>query len=45
MPRRVWRSWDEVFLYYLDVKGYDHGYAAYLADGWRARRARKEARA
>jgi hypothetical protein len=37
MARRVWTSWGEVFLYYLDVKGYDHGYAAYRADRWRQR--------
>lgn len=34
----AWRTWGEVFLHYLDVKGYDHGYAAYLADAWTRRR-------
>ncbi len=41
MARKAWSSWDEVFLYYLDVKGYDHGYAAYLADQWSKRRKTK----
>ena len=36
--RKTWRTWDEVFLFYLDVKGYDHGYAAYRADAWRKRK-------
>jgi hypothetical protein len=42
MPRRAWKDWGEVFYYYLDVKGYDHGYAAYLADCWRKRQERKK---
>jgi hypothetical protein len=37
-----WRSWGEVFRFYLNVKGYDHGYAAFMADRWEARRTRKK---
>jgi hypothetical protein len=37
----AWRSWGEVFRYYLDVKGYDHACAAYRADLWLARRCRR----
>ncbi len=35
---RAWKSWGDVFRHYLDVKGYDHAYAAFKADEWERRR-------
>lgn len=37
MPKRGFKDWGDVFHHYVDGKGFDHGYAAYRADQWRAR--------
>lgn len=35
--RQAWKSWGESFRSALK-RGYDHGYAAFLADSWERRK-------